>query len=1277
MLLAPYAPALLESMRAVGYTLDSALADLVDNCISANARNIRLMFSPYGNPYVAVIDDGHGMSPDELTNAMRHGSQNPNVTRAAGDLGRFGLGLKTASLSQCSKLTVVSLKAGVLSARQWDLGVIADRGDWILMVPKGPDLEKIPHVKDLISQGHGTIVLWQNLDRLAAGESSIERVLGDSMNHVSDHLAMVFHRFVKGEPGTPKVKISVNENPLLELDPFLKSITATQGMSPEPIRVGGAIVLVQPYILPHISKLTQNELNAAGGEEGLRRKQGFYVYRGRRLIVWGTWFRLARHEELSKLARVQVDIPNSLDHLWTLDIKKSAASPPEIVRESLKKIISRIGERSKRVYQYRGRKVNHDNLVHLWDRIEGREGVCFRLNRKHPLYQAFEVGLDTPSAFGDYSYEVLDTKLARSSHGKFIIQLAFYSAMLADLQRHAPQFMYVVLGNGKEERFRVADYAHYFARIKTRFLARVAETAPAKTYPSPCEHCDRCHRRDLCNTRWVADDHLSLVANILKTHIRKLNDVGVHTLEALAALPTCSKVPKIPLPVLNRLRHQARLQLQGRQSGEPVVEVIVPDEADPPEVGLRGFARLPEPADGDLFFDMEGNPLEDGGLEYLFGVYYFEAGQPVFKTFWAHNRAEERLAFEAFMDFLSPYLAAHPQAHIYHYAAYELTALQTLMQRHGTREAEVDRVLRTRKLVDLYRVVREAVRVSEPRYSIKNIEHFYRPARAGNVQNAGASIVAYEKWKDTQDAQILQDIADYNRDDVESTFELRQWLLTLRPTDLPWADYARADTDDKLASDAALHERERRLSLYRERLLEGLPVDKENWGATEYRYQLISELLDFHRRAAKPQWWAIYFRQTKKADERHEDPDCIAGLTEPLHAPKPEARSLRYTFRYPEQELKLKTGDGCVHVDGLFQLNDLVVDEAARTVSFKLGAKRVLPAGPFDIGAGGPTNTDKLSSALYRYADAVMAPPRADGRSTYPAIDALLQRDLPRLHQHTQPAPLVSAEASVAEIASAVARLDESYLFIQGPPGAGKTFTGSRVIVALLKAGKRVGVSSNSHKAIINLLEAVEVCAIEEGFVFEGAKKSTKSDVSQHIDGKMIVDVWENEDLTSSNYRLIAGTAWLFADPDFDQTLDYLFVDEAGQVALGMLVPMATSARNVVLLGDQMQLSQPVQGTHPGDSGLSVLDYLLEGRATIAPERGIFLATTWRLHPQVCRFISEAVYDGRLHPEPGTAKRTLVLNANAAPELAPAGIRYLPMQHEGCSQWSWSTQCAG
>ena len=982
------------------------------------------------------------------------------------------------------------------------------------------------------------------------------------------------------------------------------------------------------------------------------------------------------------------DIVNFLEceHLTELDLQHLETPLKKAVDDEQAELIKNKGFAHEAAYVKKLR-VHHSSFIDIAAAGESRDArhaatVQAMRDGIEIIYQAtfldepflgyadFLRRVDTPSELGAYSYEVLDTKLARTSQGKFIIQLAFYSGMLARLQGTVPQLMHVVLGDGREEAFRVADYAHYFERLKVRFLARVADAAAAKTYPWPCEHCDLCRWRDICDARWTADDHLSLVANILKTHIRKLNDFGVNTLEALARLPLDAKVPKVPVPVLNRLRHQASLQLRSRETGKNIVEVIVPDPAAPAEAGLRGFARMPEPAMGDLFFDIEGNPHEVGGLEYLFGLYYFEGGKAIFKPFWGHSRTEERIAFEAFMDFVTEHLAAHPGAYIYHYASYEETALKKLMGLHGTREAEVDNLLRGHKLVDLYRVVREAIRVSEPKYSIKNIEHFYRPVRAGNVQDAGASIVAYEKWKDTQDAKILQDIADYNRDDVESTFELRQWLLTQRPPNLPWANFAQPESAAKDDDDSALNDIERRLVYYREELLGGLPEDVLKWGAEERRRELTYQLLDFHRRAAKPQWWAMFDRQGMAADERYEDPECIAGLADPVHAPKTEARSLRYSFRYPEQEFKLKTGDSCVHIDTMFQLNDLVVDETAGTASFKLGNKKQLPIGPIDICTAGPTNTKKLTEALFRYADSVTAERGESGHSAYPAIDALLQRDLPRLHNRPKGLPLVPENASIKEISVAVESLDQSYLFIQGPPGAGKTYTGSRVIVALLKAGKRVGVSSNSHKAIVNLLHAIEACAIQEGFEFKGAKKSTKTDLSQHVSGKMIVDVWENKHVASSTYRLIAGTAWLFAEESLNQTLDYLFVDEAGQVALGMLVPMATSARNIVLLGDQMQLSQPVQGTHPGDSGSSVLDYLLEGRATIAPERGVFLGTTWRLHPQVCRFISEAVYDGRLHPEPGTAKRTLVLNANAATELAPAGIRYLPMSHEGCSQWS-------
>lgn len=391
----PYAPALIESMRAVGYSLESALADLVDNSISASATHVRVEFRPFGEPYVAVVDNGIGMAPDELTEAMRHGGKSPLDARSPHDLGRFGLGLKTASLSQCRKLTVVSLKDGFLSARCWDLDLVAEREAWVLRVPDTEnEIRQLPHVEDLILQGQGTVVIWQELDRLAAGETSIESALGIKMDRVRGHLAMVFHRYLAGEGSHARLRISINNNLVDAIDPFLTSHRATQPLYEDVFTVEGHEIRVQPFILPHISKLTQEELRLAGGEEGLRRNQGFYIYRNRRLIIRGTWFRLARAEELTKLARVRVDIPNAIDHLWTLDIKKSAAAPPEIVRRNLGRTVERIAERSRQTYTFRGRNTRRDGVIHTWNRIEGRQGISYCINREHPALKALVETMD-------------------------------------------------------------------------------------------------------------------------------------------------------------------------------------------------------------------------------------------------------------------------------------------------------------------------------------------------------------------------------------------------------------------------------------------------------------------------------------------------------------------------------------------------------------------------------------------------------------------------------------------------------------------------------------------------------------------------------------------------------------------------------------------------------------------------------------------------------------------------------------------------------------------
>ncbi|HSW24712.1 MAG TPA: TM0106 family RecB-like putative nuclease, partial [Burkholderiaceae bacterium] len=470
-----------------------------------------------------------------------------------------------------------------------------------------------------------------------------------------------------------------------------------------------------------------------------------------------------------------------------------------------------------------------------------------------------------------------DTKLARSPKAKFLVQLAFYSHLLAVAQGAEPRQMHVVLGDFSQQTFRCADYARYFRSLLARFLAHVQPgDAPAVTYPLPCAHCDLCAWRERCEAQRLADDHLCQVAGISRVQWTRLQDAGLATMAALATLQADAAVPKVQADTLAKLRGQAALQHGAKTSGERNHELL-PLDAE----GKRGFHRLPEPDAGDLYFDMEGDPLEDGGLEYLFGVGDRLTGAHRFRAFWAHDRVRERRAFEDFVDFVHEWRRQHPRAHVYHYASYEESALKRLATLHGTREAEVDALLRGNVLVDLYKVVREALRTSEPNYSIKSVERFYRPAREGSVLSAGASIVVYERWRETHDDQLLRDIEAYNRDDVESTAGLHTWLLGLRPAGLPWRapQGVAADANEKAAARSGRTDAiEQRLADYRVRLVDALPADHAAWTHEHRMRELTWQLLDFHRRADKPHWWAHYDRMEADEGELIEDLECLAGL---------------------------------------------------------------------------------------------------------------------------------------------------------------------------------------------------------------------------------------------------------------------------------------------------------------------------------------------------------------------------------------------------------------
>jgi len=385
--LPPVAPMLMQSLRAVGYTPAAALADLIDNSIAAGARNVAVRFAGGPAPFVAIIDNGQGMDEATLVAAMRFGSRDPRDARSAMDLGRFGLGLKTASLSQCRRVTVASLHRGTFAAAAWDLDDCEHRNAWWLA---RPDPRSIPcELRDLLTaNGHGTAVIWQQLDHLVAGANDPERVLDGAMDVASDHLALVFHRFLASAVVGP-FDITVNGRSLPRLDPFLEGHVRGQALHPETFTIDGHDVVVSPFVLPFPSRLKPGELDRSGGRDSLKTGHGFYVYRGGRLVVPGGWFRIVPADQLVRLARVRVDVPVELDHLWKVDIRKTVAEPPAALRPHLKRIVGDVTLRSRRVYTHKGAPAREADRIALWERHDLRDGAAaWRINREHPAVAA-------------------------------------------------------------------------------------------------------------------------------------------------------------------------------------------------------------------------------------------------------------------------------------------------------------------------------------------------------------------------------------------------------------------------------------------------------------------------------------------------------------------------------------------------------------------------------------------------------------------------------------------------------------------------------------------------------------------------------------------------------------------------------------------------------------------------------------------------------------------------------------------------------------------------
>ena len=868
---------------------------------------------------------------------------------------------------------------------------------------------------------------------------------------------------------------------------------------------------------------------------------------------------------------------------------------------------------------------------------------------------------DRGSDLGPWSYDVADTKLARRVKVPAVLQMAVYGDLLAALQGVPPELLTVVTGDQQELVFRYSDAEAYARAARARFLGRLADGELAAPYPNA--HCGVCSWRETCTDRWRAEDSLSLVAFMRRDHATALAEAGVATVASLGTRRPDELPDAIGRTSRERLTQQARLQLDERRTGTPSYEFL------PREHG-RGFELLPPPSAGDLFFDIEGDPFAgDAGLEYLWGVLDTDGE---FTAFWGcdpaadDQSAAERTAFEQLVDHLGAAYAADPTMHVYHYAPYEPTRLKTLSARLRTREGEVDRLLRADVLVDLYAVVRQGLRLSKESYSIKQVEDYYRGhtrAHGEDVSDAGESIIAFERWLATRDQSLLDEIEAYNRDDCVSTRELRDWLEARRTELLASGAPLRRPVDgDPDPSEKAIAAAAAQEGL-EQRLLAGLAEVAERDERQQATW-LLAHQLGWHTREARSEWWEYFRLHGLAPDELERETTALGPLGEP-ELIGAHGRSVHWRYTFPPQETKVSVGQRVEQAPaptGGRPVTAVVVD-ADPTAGWVVLSRSV------NVGADHPLGllpTSPLDPTTFRAALLDLGEFVADSGVDAPgdrlrAARDLLLRRAPRLRPGT---PMtVPGEGAADAVRRLVLALDGGVLAVQGPPGAGKTYTGARAVLDLVRAGRRVGITANSHKVVGNLLDAVVDAARAEGVPLRALQKADdhqrcgSADVTCTSDNAAVVQA-----LDAGDVDVVAGTSWLFARPDLAGRLDVLVVDEAGQLALAPTLVVSRAARNLVLLGDPQQLRQPGKGIHPEGADLSALQHVLGEDEVLPADRGVFLDRSWRMAPALCRVVSDLSYDGKLQPASVTADNAIDLPARWA---APAGIGWLPVDHEG------------
>ncbi|MFD4421352.1 TM0106 family RecB-like putative nuclease [Agromyces sp. NPDC058484] len=901
----------------------------------------------------------------------------------------------------------------------------------------------------------------------------------------------------------------------------------------------------------------------------------------------------------------------------------------------------------------------------------------------------------------DGRYVVQDSKLARRARVTALLQLAAYAEQLERTGVACADTVELLLGDGSTSVHRLDDIAPVYrlrrARLEQIVAERQADGVPVAWGDPRYDLDGRC---PTCDLEVQAHRDVLLVAGLRVTQRAALHDAGITTIDALAA--SGGHVPGILDATIENLRIQARLQLEAEAAAvaADASGLRSPDDPPlPPPVEVRdaaSLAAIPEPDDGDLFFDFEGDPLytegaaTDWGLDYLFGM--VDTAER-FTPLWAHSFAEERVALERFLALVAARRAAHPNMHIYHYASYERTHLLTIAARHGVGEAAVDQLLADGVLVDLYPIVKRAVRVGSRSYSIKKLEPLYMGTelREAEVKSGGDSILEYVRARELlatgqTDAatglvgaaaaqHVLDDLADYNRYDCVSTLRLRDWLLGIA------RDAGIEPVPESLLAEAAnaagkVYEASP-LAVGLQRLA-GPPDDPER-DADHTALALAAAAIDYHDREAKSFWWSHFFRveQPLEAWEDHRDvlvvdPGASAVVQRWYREDRQQVdrRNLLLRGRVapgskfsvgaelfvlyeppaPFPRIALRPGSRAhTSVRVLEVLDDgLVVEE--RSVAGVTWSEL-----PMAVVPGTPPPAGRQREAILEWAQQLStAAPLTWPKN--PAVD-VLRRTPPRTRAGL--APLSAEHDYVGAVVSSLVDLEDSYLAVQGPPGTGKTYVASHVITELVsKRGWRIGVVAQSHAVVENVLDAVIRAGLAPDLVAKAPKDAREpGDHGYTIIAKNGVAEYAAEHAASG--FVIGGTAWDFANADRVPrgSLDLLVIDEAGQFSLAATIASSVAARNLLLLGDPQQLPQVSQGNHPEPVDASALGWVADGHDVLPAEYGYFLAESRRMHPAVAAPVSRLSYEGELHSHPCASERSL---DGIAPGLTP-----IPVPHTG------------